>query len=228
MKVLMCHHSRLLADALANMLDAVPGFEARAVVFDDADHCSVVCREDWDVVVMGQVALRGQWADTPCCHREGAAHKKVLMGSGSSVPVLVDAMHAGFDDLLNINISRDEMVDQLHALHAGQRRLADHPFFRYSEVPTEASPSHIPCRSRFDIDIVALVARAFSDKQIGEALHIAPQTVRNHLSRIMRDGGFRNRTEIALAWWREHGLPEQGAPRSEPDPDSDDADAVTG
>ncbi len=210
MKVLICHHSRLLAEALATMLDSVPGFEARAVVFDDADHCSVVCREDWDVVVMGQVALRGQWASTPCCHREGATHKKVLMGSGSSVPVLVDAMHAGFDDLLDINISRDEMVDQLHALHAGQRRLADHSLFRYSDIPTEATPSRVPVRSTVDADIVALVARAFSDKQISEALHIAPQTVRNHLSRIMRDADFRNRTAIALAWWRENGVPEMG------------------
>ena len=212
MKVLFCHHSRLLADALANMLGAVPGFEARGVVFDEVGHCELVCRGAWDIVVMGQVALRGGWTGESCCHAEGRTHKKVLMGSGRSVPVLIDAMHHGFDDLLDINISCDEMVDQFHDLLAGRRRLADHRLFRYSAVPTEASPSRIPWRSPLDGDIAALVARAFSDKQIGEALHIAPQTVRNHLSRMMRNSGFRNRTEIALAWWRENGLPEQGPP----------------
>lgn len=222
MKVLFCHHSRLLADALANMLNAVPGFEARGAVFDEVDHCALICRQDWDIVVMGQVALRGTGKGESCCHPEGTRHKKVLMGSGSSVPVLIDAMHNGFDDLLDINISCDEMVDQLHEMHAGRRRLADNSLFRYSAVPTEASPSRIPRRGPLDGDIAALVARAFSDKQVGEALHIAPQTVRNHLSRMMRDGGFRNRTEIALAWWREYGLPEQGPPAG--DPENDDPD----
>lgn len=206
MKVLFCHHSRLLADALAGMLGEVPGFETEGAVFDDPDRCSRVCKGDWDVVILGQVALRSHAADATCCHGGNTPYKRVLLGSATSVPRLVEAVHAGFDDLLDINISRDEMVDQLHELHAGRRSLRDHPLFAYTSVPVEAPPLKVPCRDQMDADMVALVARGLTDREIGEALYMAPQTVRNRLSRLMRAGGFRNRTEIALAHWTENQM----------------------
>lgn len=47
--------------------------------------------------------------------------------------------------------------------------------------------------------VAMLIARGYENRQIAEQLHLALSTVENHVSDILRIGGFTNRTQIA-AW----------------------------
>lgn len=49
-----------------------------------------------------------------------------------------------------------------------------------------------------ELEILTLVARGRSNKEIGGDLSISEGTVKNHLYRIMRKTGFGNRTELAM------------------------------
>lgn len=53
----------------------------------------------------------------------------------------------------------------------------------------------LPSRLR---QITALVASGYTNRDIADALQIAEQTVRNHLSHIYDAVGVRNRTELAM------------------------------
>lgn len=55
-----------------------------------------------------------------------------------------------------------------------------------------------------ELDIVGLVGQGLENKEIAGALGIAEQTVKNHLSRVMRKLGMRNRQEVALFAVRLH------------------------
>ncbi len=55
-----------------------------------------------------------------------------------------------------------------------------------------------------ELDIVGLVGRGLENKEIAGELGIAEQTVKNHLSRVMRKLGMRNRQEVALFSVRLH------------------------
>ena len=55
-----------------------------------------------------------------------------------------------------------------------------------------------------DERIVNLVAEGLSDKQIGSALGLSPQTIRNRVSRMLNESGLRNRTELAVQFVRNH------------------------
>jgi DNA-binding NarL/FixJ family response regulator len=48
-----------------------------------------------------------------------------------------------------------------------------------------------------------------TDKQIAEYINLAPQTVRNRLSKMMTDAGLNNRTHLATYWLREQSLSMQ-------------------
>lgn len=50
--------------------------------------------------------------------------------------------------------------------------------------------------------VLALVAAGLSDKEVGERLGLAHRTVRTHLDRLLREHGFRSRTEAVAAWLR--------------------------
>lgn len=53
---------------------------------------------------------------------------------------------------------------------------------------------------RTDLAIVALIAAGLSDKDISRWVFLSPQTVRNHVSRLLRDLGLANRTQLAIAY----------------------------
>ncbi|MFZ6991532.1 response regulator [Curtobacterium sp. RRHDQ66] len=66
---------------------------------------------------------------------------------------------------------------------------------------SSASGPDIPPRER---DVLVLVARGMSNKQIGTALGIAERTVKAHLGNVFRRIGVTDRTSAAL-WARDHG-----------------------
>lgn len=55
-----------------------------------------------------------------------------------------------------------------------------------------------------ELDIVGLVGEGLENKEIAARLGIAEQTVKNHLSRVMKKLGMRNRQEVALFAVRIH------------------------
>lgn len=52
-------------------------------------------------------------------------------------------------------------------------------------------------------DIARLVAEGLDNREIASALFLSEGTVRNHLSAILQKTGLRNRTQLAIAWWRD-------------------------
>jgi DNA-binding NarL/FixJ family response regulator len=66
----------------------------------------------------------------------------------------------------------------------------------------KAAPSSISGR---EAEVIRMVGRGLSNKQVGVQLRIAEQTVKNHLSRIMRKLELENRVELAV-FARKHGL----------------------
>ncbi len=64
-----------------------------------------------------------------------------------------------------------------------------------------------------ECEVAALVARGFTNRQIADALVIAPRTAENHVAHICNKLGLGSRAQIA-AWAVEHGLLANGAPAS--------------
>jgi len=73
---------------------------------------------------------------------------------------------------------------------------------------SEAPPSEGRVTGR-ELDIISLVARGLENKEIAAELGIAEQTVKNHLSRVMKKLGLRNRQEVAMFAVRVHLDPQQ-------------------
>ena len=50
--------------------------------------------------------------------------------------------------------------------------------------------------------VLALIASGLSDKEVASRLGVAHRTVRTHVDRMLREHGFRSRTEAVAAWLR--------------------------
>ena len=56
-----------------------------------------------------------------------------------------------------------------------------------------------------ELDVVRLIVRGYSDRQIGEDIFVSPRTVNAHVRNILAKTQLKNRTELTM-WALEHGL----------------------
>ena len=61
-----------------------------------------------------------------------------------------------------------------------------------------AGPPHDPLTPR-EREVVALIARGYSNKAIADELTITPATAARHVANILQKLGFTSRTQVA--WW---------------------------
>jgi DNA-binding NarL/FixJ family response regulator len=89
-----------------------------------------------------------------------------------------------------------------HVLLATPRAARDHPPSGVAPAAHQAPLVHLSARER---EILSLVCRGMSNKQIASSLFVATKTVKYHLTNIFAKLGASNRTE-ACAIGLKHGL----------------------
>ena len=113
-----------------------------------------------------------------------------------------DAM--GPDQLL-LRDYRPRSIFNLPATRVEKARYPVIDVHSHAYAKTEAEVDRwVATMDAVDERIVNLVAEGLSDKQIGTALGLSPQTIRNRVSRMLNESGLRNRTELAVQFVRNH------------------------
>ncbi|MGH2560232.1 MAG: ATP-binding protein [Thermomicrobiales bacterium] len=100
----------------------------------------------------------------------------------------------------------------LVAAQASFRQLGMHPWDRTAtEALTRLRGAGRPAKERpagltdREVDVVRLVARGYSDRQISEELYVSPRTVNAHIRNMLGKTLCSNRTELSV-WAVEHEL----------------------
>lgn len=98
------------------------------------------------------------------------------------------ALEAGARSYLLKNMSYQQIVGALRAVHAGERRLPREIARRMSERP--------PARrlSPRELDVLRLIAQGESNKGVASALGLTEGTVKTHVTHIMTKLGVDDRT----------------------------------
>ena len=74
-------------------------------------------------------------------------------------------------------------------------------------TPPDGPPGALTSRER---EVVALIARGYSNKAIADELVISPATAARHVANILAKLGFTSRTQVA--WWAAGQSPLAGQP----------------
>lgn len=116
----------------------------------------------------------------------------VLTSSSGDIQVL-RAFKAGAVGYLLKNLLRTELVDTIHAVHSGQRRI---PPEIAQQLAEHATDDALTAR---ELDILRGVAKGQSNKLISAELGIAEHTVKNHVKNILSKLDVGDRTGAAIA-----------------------------
>jgi len=112
---------------------------------------------------------------------------------------LLPAIQAGAAGYLLKNVAPTELARAVRAAHAGEALLDPLIAARLVEAiaqpPGEPAPERLTAREQ---EVLALIARGFSNKRIARELGIAEKTVKTHVGHVLAKLGVTDRTQAAV------------------------------
>lgn len=112
--------------------------------------------------------------------------------------LIKEAILAGADGYLLKSIDRKAIISAIEKVLLGIPSI-DPTMIKNIINIVDIKPLEVELKTQ-DNEILKLVAKGMTNKEIGKELFIAEKTVRNYLSRIMKKIEVNNRTEAALYW----------------------------
>jgi len=112
---------------------------------------------------------------------------------------LLPAIQAGAAGYLLKNVAPAELARAVRAAHAGEALLD--PLFAARLVDASAQPAGEPAPERLtarEQEVLALIARGYSNKRIARELGIAEKTVKTHVGHVLAKLGVTDRTQAAV------------------------------
>jgi DNA-binding CsgD family transcriptional regulator len=124
----------------------------------------------------------------------------LVVQDAPSTALRVMAAHAGARGVLDPLAEWSTITDDLNAVLLDRvSGIFDHPIWDDIESPLDPFALEVDIKDDTDRDIVDLVTLGLSDREVAAGVHLAEQTVRNRLSRILESSGLKNRTQLAVA-----------------------------
>lgn len=156
---------------------------------------------------------------------DGIEATRRIVSSGSTCRVLMvttfdldehvyDAFRAGASGFLLKNVSPEDLVTAVRAVHAGDALLAPaitrRLIERFVTAPAPGADPRLSSLTERERDVLRHVAQGCSNSEIATALYLSPGTVKTHVSRILTKLDLRDRVH-AVVFAYESGLIRPGS-----------------
>jgi two-component system response regulator DevR len=126
----------------------------------------------------------------------------LMITSYTDEDAVISSILAGASGYLLKHLSRAELLRSIRLVASGQSLIDTNAKKQAIERLTQMPGSKLTERER---EVLALVARGYTNKQIADNLYVSEKTARNHVSHILEKLGLSRRSEAA-AFAVEHKL----------------------
>ncbi|MEV0079818.1 response regulator transcription factor [Nocardia neocaledoniensis] len=157
-----------------------------------------------DVVLMDMQLADGNGATATAEVLRVSPHSRVLVLSASAErDDVLDAIKAGASGYLVKSASAAELIEAVRATAAGQpvftpglAGLVLGEYRRMATAPAAADQPHRPSLTERETEVLRMVAKGLSAKQIASRLSLSHRTVENHVQATLRKLQLANRVEL--------------------------------
>ena len=220
--VLIADDQALVRDGFTMILSAQPDLTVVAEAADGAEAIRMARELHPDVVIMDirMPNVDGIEATTAICSDTSA---KVLVLTTFDVDEYVyDALRAGASGFLLKDIRRDELVEAVRVVAAGEALLAPAVTRRLiADLVARARPTsprvdaQLATLTARETEALRLVAQGLSNAEVAAELYVSEHTVKTHVSSMLSKLGLRDRVQaVVLAYESGLVLPGETAPPS--------------
>lgn len=197
----------VVRDGLRGMFAAAPGFEVLGEAADGVDALAVTERLDPDVVLMDlRMPGGGGVAAIAELTRRGARSKVLVLTTYDTDSDTLPAIEAGATGYLLKDAPREELFAAVRAAADGRSVLSPAVASRLmTRVRTPAAGPAETALSAREREVLVLVARGTTNREIAAELFISEATVKTHLTHIFAKLGAKDRA-AAVAVGYDRGI----------------------
>ncbi len=190
-RMILIEDQQILLDSLSESLELVEDIEIVAKSTNAAEVVPLcefykpdlvlmdICNEDGHVGISETVKLK----------RKMPHIKVILMTAMPDMSFVHAAKEAGADSFVYKNINKEDLLKSIYATMQNYNRFPE------EEVAPGAAELDLTER---EVEILRLVCRGLSRKEISETLFLAENTVRNNINRILSKTGFESIAQLAI------------------------------
>ncbi len=191
-RILIVDDHPVVRAGLASMLGTQPQLQVIGSASSGEEAINMPLSNEADVVLLDLRMPGMNGVDTLLAFKSHAIHARtIILTSYETDEDIYRAIQAGAQGYLLKDTPLREMVEAIIAVHSGRRYIPRHIAARLAE---RMMRSNLTAR---ELEILKLLARGPTNKQIGHALGISEHTVRNHVNSIIEKLDVSDRTAAA-------------------------------
>jgi DNA-binding NarL/FixJ family response regulator len=218
-RALIADDQQAVRAGLAALLETQPDITVVATAADGEDAVRQSDEHRPEVVLMDirMPVLDGIAATRQICAGAGTAGPRVLVLTTFDLDEYVyDALQAGASGFLLKDAPPETLFEAVRVVAAGDaliapavtRRLVAE--FARLRPPQRTRPEDLDALTRREVEILSLVAAGLSNQEIAGRLVLSNETVKTHVSHVLRKLGLRDRAQAVVAAY-ESGLVVPGS-----------------
>jgi DNA-binding NarL/FixJ family response regulator len=194
-----------------NILEREPGFEIVGEADDTRGAFDLSVQLSPDIILMDlSLPAPGGIETTQRIKRELPSAGIIVLAVSEDEDALFDAIKAGAAAFILKDVAPDDLVAIIRRVASGEYLINDKVFAKpavasrvlkeFRELAIygqEAAPIFAPLSPR-EVEILDNIAQGMTNKQVAYALSISEQTVKNHMSSILRKLSVNDRTQAVV------------------------------
>ncbi len=211
LKIEIVDNHALMRMGIRNILEREPDFEIVAEADDSRSAIDAAFATNPDVILMDlSLPTPGGIETTQRIKRELPAAAIIVLSTEEDEDALFEAIKAGAAAFILKDIAPEDLVMVIRRVVAGEYLINDKVFSKpavasrvlkeFRELAVygqEAAPIFAPLSPR-EVEILDNIAQGMTNKQVAYALSISEQTVKNHMSSILRKLSVNDRTQAVV------------------------------
>lgn len=193
-RILLVDDHFVVRMGLAAILNLNPELKVIADAEDGA-HALELFRQHNPDVALVDVRMPGMSGveTTAAIRKEFPDARLIMLSTYDGDEDIYRALQAGARGYLLKSISGEELIKAIKTVHAGEQYLPQ----RVAERLSERNPgSDLTAR---ELEVLQLMSKGLSKKEIGEIIGISENTVKNHVKSILHKLDVNDRTEAITA-----------------------------